>query len=234
MLSACRPTSSRCSPTAASPRSLDGWAAEPKLDGWRARVLADDGQVRLRTRSGRDISSSVRSIDRLADRRVVLDGELVAEAGRMEDFYRVGPALARRCQISFVAFDVLWLDGELLTGQPQLERRRILDELGLPVPVIPSFAYDEAPLLFEACGQLGVEGIVLKQLSVAVPTGAAVSRMAEGEGRRLAATLRAPVRPLSDRRRHRTSTSMVLTHLRIEEISPYVRERNLKPCQRHR
>jgi bifunctional non-homologous end joining protein LigD len=147
------------------PRSLDGWSAEPKLDGWRARVLADDGQVRLRTRSGRDISSSVRSIDRLADRRVVLDGELVADAGRMEDFYRVGPALARRCQVSFVAFDVLWLDGELLIGRPQSERRRILDELGLPVPVIPSFAYDEAPLLFEACGQLGVEGIVLKQLT---------------------------------------------------------------------
>jgi ATP-dependent DNA ligase len=30
--------------------------------------------------------------------------------------------------------------------------------------VITSFAYDEGPLLFEACGQLGVEGIVLKQL----------------------------------------------------------------------
>ena len=43
------------------PKSLDGWAAEPKLDGWRARVLAGDGRVRLRTRSGRDISSSVRS-----------------------------------------------------------------------------------------------------------------------------------------------------------------------------
>jgi len=68
------------------PRSLDGWTAEPKLDGWRARVLADDGKVRLRTRSGRDISASVRSIDRLADRRVVLDGELVAEAGTMADF----------------------------------------------------------------------------------------------------------------------------------------------------
>jgi bifunctional non-homologous end joining protein LigD len=63
----------------------------------------------------------------------------------------------------FRAFDVLWLDGELLTGCSQLERRRILDELGLPVPVIPSFTYDEAPLLFEACGALGVEGIVLKE-----------------------------------------------------------------------
>lgn len=76
------------------PRSLDGWAAEPKLDGWRARVLADDGQVRLRTRSGRDISASVRPIERLTDRWVVLDGELVAEAGTMTNFYAVGPGMA--------------------------------------------------------------------------------------------------------------------------------------------
>jgi hypothetical protein len=102
------------------PLSLDGWSAEPKLDGWRARVLADDGQVRLRTRSGRDISSSVRSIGHLADRRLVLDGELVADAGRMEDFYRVGPALARRWQVSFVAFDVLWLDANSSPDAPSL------------------------------------------------------------------------------------------------------------------
>jgi bifunctional non-homologous end joining protein LigD len=147
------------------PRSIEGWAAEPTLDAWRARVLADDGQVRLRTRSGRDISDSVRSVGRLADRRVVLDGELVAEAGTMTDFYAVGPALARRRAVTFVAFDVLWLDGELLTSRPQQERRRILDGLALPVPVIPAFPHDDAPTLFQACGRLGVEGIVLKQLT---------------------------------------------------------------------
>ena len=185
------------------PRSLDGWAAEPKLDGWRARVLADDGKVRLRTRSGRDISSSVRSIDRLADRRVVLDGELVADAGRMEDFYRVGPALARRCQVSFVAFDVLWLDGELLTGRPQLERRRILDELGLPVPVVPSFAYDDAPLLFEACGQLGVEGIVLKQLTAPYRPGRRSPAWRKVKVPGLAAALRATVPGIAGRQVHR-------------------------------
>lgn len=47
----------------------------------------------------------------------------------MADFYRVGPALARRCQTSFVALDVLWLDGERLTSRPQHERRHIVKEL---------------------------------------------------------------------------------------------------------
>jgi len=31
--------------------------------------------------------------------------------------------------------------------------------------VIPAFPYDDAPTLFEACGRLGVEGIVPKQLT---------------------------------------------------------------------
>jgi bifunctional non-homologous end joining protein LigD len=96
---------------------------------------------------------------------MVLDGELVAEVGTMADFYDVGPALARRRAVAFVAFDVLWLDGEQLTSHPQQERRRVLDGLALPVPVIPAFPYDDAPTLFEACGRLGAESIVLKQLT---------------------------------------------------------------------
>ena len=180
------------------PRSLDGWAAEPKLDGWRARVLADDGQVRLRTRSGRDIAASVRSIDRLADRRVVLDGELVAEAGTMADFYRVGPRPRPPLPVAFVAFDVLWLDGELLTSRPQQERRRILDDLQLPVPVIPAFAYDDAPTCSRRAA--GSASRASCSSSSAPRTGRpAVDGVAEGEGGRLAAALRAPLRLIATR-----------------------------------
>jgi len=51
----------------------------------------------------------------LSGLQVVLDGELVADAGRLSDFYRLGPALARRHRavpVAFVAFDLLWLDGD--------------------------------------------------------------------------------------------------------------------------
>lgn len=37
--------------------------------------------------------------------------------------------------------------------------------------MIPAFPYDDAPTLFEACGRLGVEGIMLKQLSASYRPG---------------------------------------------------------------
>jgi bifunctional non-homologous end joining protein LigD len=64
--------------------SLDYWAVEPKLDGWRATVLVDDGKVVVRTRRGHTITEMIPGLDALASRRFLLDGELVAGAGRDE------------------------------------------------------------------------------------------------------------------------------------------------------
>ena len=58
------------------------WAFEAKWDGYRLLVDADHGTIRLRSRSGRDVTEEfpqLRSIaDDLADHHVVLDGEVVA------------------------------------------------------------------------------------------------------------------------------------------------------------
>jgi hypothetical protein len=93
----------------------------------------------------------------------------VAGAGTLQDFYSVGPAVARRGRrqsVTFVAFDLLWHDGELLTGRPYSERRELLDGLDLGdlgVPTVPSLDGEDAALLFAACDALGVEGVVLKR-----------------------------------------------------------------------
>jgi bifunctional non-homologous end joining protein LigD len=108
------------------PKGIDGWEAEPKLDGWRARVLVDGDELQVRTRSGRVITESVPSVQGLEGLRAVLDGELVADAGRLSDSYRLGPALAvkrgRKVLVAFVAFDVFWQDGEMLVDRPWSER----------------------------------------------------------------------------------------------------------------
>lgn len=157
--------------TSGVPRSLEGWRAEPKLDGWRGRLLVSDGELVLRTRGGRDVAANVPSVGALRDsgHALVLDGELVAGAGRAEDFYQLAGALARRGRglvaVTFVAFDLLWQDGELLTGAAHHVRRGRLEELQLcafGVPVVPSFHHEDAPMLFAACEQLGAEGLVLK------------------------------------------------------------------------
>jgi bifunctional non-homologous end joining protein LigD len=113
---------------------------------------------------------SVPAAARLTGLRAVLDGEPVAGAGTLTDFYRLGSALAVRrragAEVSFVAFDLLWLDGEPLTGQPYAERRKLLDGLELAargVPAVPSFDGLDAALLFKACDAMGVEGMVLKR-----------------------------------------------------------------------
>jgi len=55
----------------------------------------------------------------------ILDGQLVARAGLPEDFYALGGRMARRgnhlagaVSITFVAFDVLWLDAHATTALP--------------------------------------------------------------------------------------------------------------------
>jgi ATP-dependent DNA ligase len=52
--------------------------------------------------------------------RSVLDGELVADADKAEDFYRLGPNLraSSRRDTTFFAFDLLVLDNDNLCDRP--------------------------------------------------------------------------------------------------------------------
>jgi ATP-dependent DNA ligase len=152
------------------------WAFEPKLDGWRALVYVDDGQLTVRTRRGRTITDQVPELDGLPDhlgRRCVLDGELVAGAGLPTDFYQLGPRLARRGdhlsharRLTFVAFDVLWVDEGPTISLPYEERRRLLVELELSAPGWATVASLNEPLadVMDACSALALEGLVAKRL----------------------------------------------------------------------
>jgi bifunctional non-homologous end joining protein LigD len=151
------------------PREAAEWAFEPKLDGWRALVYVD-GDVRVRTRSGRDITDRVPGLQGLAELggRLVLDGELVADAGRAGDFYRLGPHLraAHRRDITFVAFDVLLLGRQDLCSRPYRQRRWLLERLNLSGAnwcTIPALSGTPRAML-DACAELDVEGVVAKRV----------------------------------------------------------------------
>jgi bifunctional non-homologous end joining protein LigD len=151
------------------------WALEPKLDGWRAVVYVEDGQVDVRTRRGRAIADKVPELAGLCGqigRSCVLDGELVTGAGLPWEFYRLAPRLARRGdnltharRLTFVAFDLLWLDDTPIISQPYTERRRLLEDLGLDGSAWATIATFVQPVtdVMDACTALGLEGMVAKR-----------------------------------------------------------------------
>lgn len=152
---------------------LDRWSVEPKLDGWRLRIQVDPalpGGVAARTRRGHLLTTPIPGLAALAERglRVVLDGEVVAGAGRSSDFYALAGGLRARqpsVAVSAWCFDLLWCDGESLCGLPYAERRDRLEDLPLPpeVNVVPRYPGADATAVLAACVDLDMEGIVLKR-----------------------------------------------------------------------
>ena len=86
--------------TAMPAPGANDFVLEPKFDGWRVIVAVDD-RVRVWTRRGHELTERLPELASLAnalDRRVVLDGELVAEAGRARDFCRALGRVGARAQ----------------------------------------------------------------------------------------------------------------------------------------
>jgi len=118
------------------------WAFEAKWDGYRLLVDADHGQVRLRSRSGRDLTAEfpqLRSLaDGLGDHHAVLDGEVVALDSSGVPRFSEMQNRARATRIEFRAFDLLFLDGRSLLRAKYRDRRKLLETLasagGLNVP----------------------------------------------------------------------------------------------------
>ncbi len=118
------------------------WAFEAKWDGYRLLVDADHGQVRLRSRNGRDLTAEFPQLRSLAtglsDHHAVLDGEVVALDESGVPSFSEMQNRARATRIEFRAFDLLHLDGRSLLRATYRDRRKLLETLasagGLNVP----------------------------------------------------------------------------------------------------
>jgi bifunctional non-homologous end joining protein LigD len=111
------------------------WLYEPKLDGYRALLIKDETQIRLLSRNEKDLTPMYPGVAaaglRLNAGQVMLDGEIVALA---EDGRPSFQALQHRAShakhlIVFYAFDVLYLNGRDLMGEPLVRRRAELPEI---------------------------------------------------------------------------------------------------------
>jgi bifunctional non-homologous end joining protein LigD len=111
------------------------WAFEGKWDGYRLMLDADCGDLRLVSRSGRDVTHEYPGLqsvaDALADHHAVLDGEVVALDESGVPSFSEMQNRARATRIEFWAFDVLALDGRSLLRAKYRDRRRVLEALAL-------------------------------------------------------------------------------------------------------
>jgi bifunctional non-homologous end joining protein LigD len=153
------------------------WVFEPKWDGFRALVTIDDDlAVRVYSRTGRGWTEMFPELGGLGGaigRSVVLDGEVVTLDGNgMPSYERLSDRMrtkrpefaARRTPVTFVAFDVLQVDGEPLMDQPWWMRRDLLMGLGLGGnAAVPTLAFDDGDALLHATRSMGIEGVVGKR-----------------------------------------------------------------------
>ena len=164
------------------PRDDENWAYEIKWDGIRAIAYCETGTLRLESRTLREITATYPELRALAaelgSTDAVLDGEIVAfdESGK-PSFERLqgrmnlaSEAAVRRrlgdCPVTYLAFDLLYLDGRSLMELPYTERRERLDELGLEGPhwQTPSYHRGDGESLLELTRERELEGLVAKRL----------------------------------------------------------------------
>jgi bifunctional non-homologous end joining protein LigD len=164
------------------PREDDRFAYEVKWDGIRSIARLDRGHLDLTGRTGTDFTPRYPELrplgDALGSTRAILDGEVVAFDGegrpsfeRLQSrMHLASEAAARRrsrdIPVTFVIFDLLWLEGHLTIGLPYKDRRRLLTELDLNGPCwrTPAHHEGDGAALLAATRKQGLEGVVAKRL----------------------------------------------------------------------
>lgn len=167
------------------PSDYAEYAVEAKYDGQRGIAIVRGGSITLLSRNGADVTPTFPEVTAalppaVSGRAVILDGEIVAPDTRGVPCFdrlqqrwpqnrRPTRDLLRRYPVQFLAFDVLSLDGEIITHAPYRERRALLAALGVDaasrVVKFPTNWTDCDPaVVLAATADLGLEGIVSKRL----------------------------------------------------------------------
>lgn len=144
------------------------WAFEGKWDGYRLLVETDHGAVRVRSRSGRDVTGEYPQLqslaDDLADHHVVFDGEaVVLDKSGVPSFHAMQNR-GRSSRVEFWAFDVIYLDGRSLLRAKYSDRRKLLETLSSASNlIVPELLPGDGADAVEHSLAQGWEGVVAKK-----------------------------------------------------------------------
>jgi bifunctional non-homologous end joining protein LigD len=160
----------------------DGWAWELKWDGIRALTYVADDGIRCYTRNGNQVTHRYPELGplgaALAPLDAVLDGEIVAfdDRGRpsfelLQQRMHVENAeairrLRQQVPVIYMLFDLLWLDGRSLMGEPYEVRRARLAALELSGSAwqCPPTEVGDGRATYEVSRQFQMEGVVAKRI----------------------------------------------------------------------
>ena len=156
------------------------WLFEIKWDGVRALAFLHDGQLKLRARSGNDITSQYPELHSLPNSitasQAILDGEIAVldERGRsnfekLQERMHVrnpSPNLVSEYPVVFFAFDLPYCDGYDLRETPLLERKQLLQKMLYSTASIrfSDHQLEKGRELFDLAKENGLEGIVAKRI----------------------------------------------------------------------
>ena len=167
-------------PLTAIPSGTD-WLFEVKWDGYRAICFITDGKVRMASRRGNVMDKQFPEVAEALPKSIraesaVLDGEVVAlDENGVPSFQllqnRTGIHKSAKggkpSALNFFAFDLLYLDGYDLRGAALIDRRKLLQSVVLPDPIVRHSDYfaDKGRELLDAVRDKGLEGILAKRAS---------------------------------------------------------------------
>jgi bifunctional non-homologous end joining protein LigD len=152
----------------------DNWLHEIKFDGYRMEARLDRGDVRLLTRKQQDwthrFAPVAEAVAALPAKTALLDGEIVVENEKgVSDFSLLQTDLkdGRSDRFVYHVFDLLYLDGRDLTGEPLAVRKAALAGLlkkGKDGVLRYTDHFEEdGPLIYRHACDLGLEGIISKR-----------------------------------------------------------------------
>jgi bifunctional non-homologous end joining protein LigD len=168
------------SPNRRLPRAGVDWAFEFRWSGLRVLVRVDGGRPETSNAGGADVTASFPELRELAEslgaRQMVLDGVLIGTGANghpvAEPVHkRLAAAssstvrrLRQQAPLTFMAVDVLHLDGRSLLDQPYDARRKELARLGVDGPAWhESPVFDDGRAVQAAAAEQGLRGIVAKR-----------------------------------------------------------------------
>jgi DNA ligase D-like protein (predicted ligase) len=156
----------------------DDWLLERKFDGERCVARKVSADVRLESRTGKDLTGTYPEVRAAVaaqrPRDLLLDGEVVAYDGDQTSFTRLqqrlgdtrpSPDQVARYPVVYCVFDLLELDGEDLTDRPLLERRTRLMGMIRSSPALQHTEAwrDNARRRFADACRSGWEGLIAKR-----------------------------------------------------------------------